>query len=104
MSRTDTGLREEAQRAAKLLAEAGGRWRPDLSLREVGTVLSVAQGTAQVGGLPGVRAEELVQFPNGVSGFAFNLDEDEVGVILLGESRLLAAGDEVRRTGRWKPG
>ena len=94
------GRRGEPQRAAELLANAAGRWRPELSLREVGTVISVAEGTAQVAGLPGIRAEELVRFPRGVSGFAFNLDADEVGVILLGDGRFLAAGDEVRRTGR----
>jgi F-type H+/Na+-transporting ATPase subunit alpha len=74
--------------------------RPRLALREVGTVRTVGHGTAQLSGLPGVRAEELVEFPHGVLGMAFNLDRDEVGVILLGDSRTLGAGDEARRTGR----
>jgi F-type H+/Na+-transporting ATPase subunit alpha len=51
-------------------------------------------------GLPGVKSEELIQFPNGLQGMAFNLDPDEVGVILLGDSKGLKAGYEGRRTGR----
>jgi F-type H+/Na+-transporting ATPase subunit alpha len=72
----------------------------DLHLREVGEVVAVGHGTARVVGLPGVQSEELVAFPNGVLGMAFNLDEDEVGVILLGDSGSLHAGAEARRTGR----
>ena len=68
--------------------------------REVGTVISVATGIAKVSGLPGVGFEELVKFPGGVLGIAFNVDEDEIGVVLLGEYQDLHAGDEVERTGR----
>ena len=73
---------------------------PRLTPREVGTVISVATGIAKVSGLPGVGFEELVVFPGGVLGIAFNVDEDEIGVVLLGEYQNLHAGDEVQRTGR----
>lgn len=69
-------------------------------LHETGEVVAVGHGTARLTGLPGVRSEELVAFPGGTLGMAFNLDEEEVGVILLGESRELHAGAEARRTGR----
>ena len=73
---------------------------PQLIIREVGTVTSVATGIAKVSGLPNVGFDELVMFPGDVPGIAFNLDADEIGVILLGEYWQLQAGDEVRRTGR----
>jgi F-type H+/Na+-transporting ATPase subunit alpha len=68
--------------------------------REVGTITSVATGIAKVSGLPGVEFDELVTFPGDVLGIAFNVDADEIGVVLLGEYWHLHAGDEVRRTGR----
>ncbi len=68
--------------------------------REIGLVTSVSTGIATVSGLPNVGFEELLQFQNGLFGIAYNLDEDEVGVILLGKNSLLKAGDEVERTGR----
>jgi F-type H+-transporting ATPase subunit alpha len=73
---------------------------PQLTSREIGTVISVATGIAKVSGLPGVGFEELVKFPGDVLGIAFNVDEDEIGVVLLGEYQDLHAGDEVERTGR----
>ena len=68
--------------------------------REVGTVASVATGIARVHGLPHVGFEELLAFPGGLSGIAFNLDEDGVDVVLLGNDAHLQAGQEVQRTGR----
>ncbi len=73
---------------------------PRLTLREVGTITNVSTGIARVAGLPGVGFEELLEFPGGVFGIAFNVDEEEVGVVLLGEYQDLHAGDEVTRTGR----
>ena len=73
---------------------------PQLIPREVGTVTSVATGIAKVSGLPGVGFDELVKFPGDILGIAFNVDADEIGVILLGEYWHLHAGDEVQRTGR----
>lgn len=68
--------------------------------REIGTVVSVSTGIVKVSGLPGAGFEELLKFPGDLFGIAYNLDEDEIGVILLGEDTLLNAGDEVERTGR----
>ncbi|MDD2271579.1 MAG: alternate F1F0 ATPase, F1 subunit alpha [Desulfuromonadaceae bacterium] len=73
---------------------------PQLKLREAGAISSVATGIAKVSGLPGVGFDELVTFPGGLSGIAFNVDEDEIGVVLLGDYWYLNAGDEVERTGR----
>ncbi|WP_205883358.1 alternate F1F0 ATPase, F1 subunit alpha, partial [Legionella anisa] len=68
--------------------------------REVGTISMISTGIAKVTGLPGVGFEELVQFPGDVFGIAFNIEEDEVGIVLLGDYEHLNAGDEVERTGR----
>lgn len=71
-----------------------------LTPREVGTIRTVSSGIANVSGLPGVGFEELVKFPGEVFGIAFNVDEEEIGVVPLGEYWQLHAGDEVERTGR----
>jgi len=73
---------------------------PQLTPREVGTITSVATGIAKVSGLPGVGFDELVKFPGDVLGIAFNVEADEIGVVLLGEYWHLHTGDEVQRTGR----
>lgn len=70
------------------------------SLREVGTVTTVSNGIAKVRGLPTVGFEELVRFPGNVFGIAFNIEEDETGIVLLGDYWHIQAGDEVERTGR----
>lgn len=75
-------------------------YRPEIKVVETGVVEQLGQGIAQVNGLPGVEAMELVRFPNGILGIAFNLDPDEVGVVLLNDSSGLKAGDPVERTGR----
>jgi F-type H+/Na+-transporting ATPase subunit alpha len=82
------------------LRRAREGFTPQLITREVGVVTNVATGIAAVTGLPGVGFEELVMFPEGLLGIAFNVDEAEIGVILLGEYQELRAGDEVTRTGR----
>lgn len=68
--------------------------------REIGTVEYVGKGIARVKGLPRVRAEELVRFSDGSLGMVFNLDKDEVGIILLDETEDIEAGSVVRRTNR----
>jgi len=70
-----------------------------LAPREVGTITSIATGIAKVSGLPGVGFEEVLKFPGDVYGIAFNVDEDEIGVVLLGDYWQLHAGDEVERRG-----
>ncbi|MBK8989107.1 MAG: alternate F1F0 ATPase, F1 subunit alpha [Chloroflexi bacterium] len=81
-------------------AQAQDQVRPRLYAQEVGHVTYVGSGIARIQGLMGVQAEELIRFPGGLTGMAFNLDETEVGVILLGDSQYLRAGDEVRRMHR----
>ena len=82
------------------ISQGLGAFTPQFTPHEVGTVVSVATGIAKVSGLPGVGFEELVTFPGGVLGIAFNVDEDEFGVVLLGAYQDLHAGDDVQRTGR----
>jgi F-type H+/Na+-transporting ATPase subunit alpha len=82
------------------ISRARGELAPQLAVREVGAITNVSNGIATVSGLPGVGFEELLEFPGGVFGIAFNVDEDEIGVVLLGEYQDLHAGDEVERTGR----
>ena len=67
---------------------------------EVGTVIEVGANLARVYGLRGVRASELVEFGNGVQGVALNLEEDNVGVVIMGDDEAIQEGDTVRRTGR----
>jgi F-type H+-transporting ATPase subunit alpha len=74
--------------------------KPELKLREIGVVTSVSTGVAQVNGLPGVGFEELLEFPDGLLGIAFNVDEHTIGVVLLGDHQDLRAGAAVTRTGR----
>jgi F-type H+-transporting ATPase subunit alpha len=82
------------------IAQVRERFTPELTLREVGTITSVATAIAKLSGLPGVGFDELVTFPGDLLGIAFNVDEHEIGVVLLGECSRLHTGDEVRRTGR----
>jgi F-type H+-transporting ATPase subunit alpha len=82
------------------MGQAREAFAPQLTPREVGAITSVSTGIATVDGLPGVGFEELVKFRGGVFGIAFNVDADEVGVVLLGDCSDLHAGDEVERTGR----
>ncbi|XZE56827.1 F0F1 ATP synthase subunit alpha [Planctomycetaceae bacterium SH139] len=70
-----------------------------IDVREVGTVLEVGDGIARVYGLSGVMAGEMVEFPNGATGLAFNLEENSVGVIILGDYLTIEEGDEVKATG-----
>ncbi len=70
-----------------------------IDVREVGTVLEVGDGIARVYGLSGVMSGEMVEFPSGVIGLAFNLEEKSVGVIILGDYLSISEGDEVRAMG-----
>jgi len=93
-------LKNVIDRAMDQIAQVRKTGTPDLAAREVGTITSVGTGIAMVSGLPNVGFEELVRFPGDLLGIAFNVDEDQIGVVLLGEYFHLHAGDEVVRTGR----
>jgi len=87
----------------KSIAEALRRnvesWEPTVEREEVGRVTETADGVARVAGLPRAMANELLEFPGGVFGLAFNLDVDEIGCIILGESDKIEEGDAVKQTG-----
>jgi len=100
MNKESESLQDIFDNAFAEIRQARDAFAPRLEPREVGVVTSVATGIAKVSGLPGVGFEELVKFPGDVLGIAFNVDADEIGVILLGEYWHLHAGDEVERTGR----
>lgn len=93
-------LQSGFDRALAGISQVREAFTPQLVPREVGTITSIATGIAKISGLPSVGFEELVKFPGDVFGIAFNVDEDEVGVVLLGDYWHLHAGDEVERTGR----
>ena len=71
-----------------------------IDVSEVGSVISMGDGIARIHGLEKVMAGELIQFPHDVAGIAMNLEEDQVGAVLLGDFAEIKEGDEVRRTGR----
>lgn len=85
---------------AAALQEQVAAFEPKVEVADVGTILEVGDGVARVSGLAGVMANELVEFPTGVLGIAFNLEVDNIGVIILGEYTDLEEGDTVRGTGR----
>lgn len=97
---TDNSLHTIVETSFAGLSRASGGYTPSLKPREVGTVKNVSAGVVMVSGLPGVGYEELLKFPANLYGIAFNIDQTEIGVILLGEETRLNAGDEVERTGR----
>jgi F-type H+-transporting ATPase subunit alpha len=93
-------LASVVDQAFAAVARARQSFDPRLALHEVGTITSLATGIAKVSGLPGVGFEELLEFSDEVFGIAFNVDPNEIGVVLLGDYTRLRAGDAVKRTGR----
>jgi len=85
---------------SKILRRQLSGFEKEVDVYEVGTVLQVGDGISRVYGLTKVMMSELVEFPNGVFGVVLNLEEDNVGCILFGESNLVKEGDIVKRTGR----
>jgi len=75
-------------------------FKSEAELEEVGTVLQVGDGIARIYGLSSVQANELIEFDSGVMGIVLNLEEDNVGAVLLGSSELIKEGDTVKRTKR----
>jgi F-type H+-transporting ATPase subunit alpha len=100
MNMEPTNLKDVFDNAFTEISEVLKSFTPKLTPREMGTITTVSTGIANVSGLPSVGFEELVKFPGDIFGIAFNVDEKEIGVVLLGEYSHLHAGDEVGRTGR----
>src|SRR5512133_2480615 len=90
----------KADEITKLIREQIENYETRIAVDEVGTVISLGDGIARVHGLDKVMAGELLALPHGVAGIAMNLEEDQVGVVLLGEYTEIKEGDEVKRTGR----
>jgi F-type H+-transporting ATPase subunit alpha len=93
-------MKFKADEIASVLQKEIEQFQHQVDVREVGTVLEVGDGIARVHGLSGVMAGEMVGFPNDVIGLAFNLEEDSVGVIILGDFKKLKEGDEARALGK----
>jgi len=85
---------------SKIIREQIEGYRAGIDVSEVGTVISVGDGIARVYGLEKVMAGELLEFPHGVMGLALNLEESQVGVVLLGQYTEIREGNQVKRTGR----
>ncbi len=100
MSEVLESLERTVERTLAAVDRVRESFVPRLVAREVGTIERVSTGIAVVSGLPGVGYEELIRFSGGVSGIAFNVDENEIGVVLLGDHSHLRAGDQVEREGR----
>src|SRR5436305_316531 len=90
----------KADEITKLIREQIENYESKVSVDEVGTIISLGDGIARVHGLDKVMAGELLDFGHGVAGIAMNLEEDQVGVVILGEYTEVKEGDEVKRTGR----
>jgi len=90
----------QANEITELLRQQIENYEQRVQVDEVGTIVSLGDGIARVHGLDKVMAGELVEFPHGIMGLAMNLDEDQVGTVVLGEYSELSEGDQVKRTGK----
>src|SRR5947209_10005424 len=89
-----------ADEITSLLRQEIDNYEHAVDVSETGSVISVGDGIARIHGLEKVMAGELIQFPHDVAGIAMNLEEDQVGAVLLGDFAEIKEGDEVKRTGR----
>jgi len=90
----------KADEISQIIRQQLASYEATIDVAEVGTVIEVGDGIARVYGLDKAMAMEMLEFPHGVMGMALNLEEDNVGAVLLGEDTLIKEGDQVRRTGR----
>ncbi|HIN03343.1 MAG TPA: F0F1 ATP synthase subunit alpha [Candidatus Marinimicrobia bacterium] len=90
----------QTDQLTRLLREQIEKFDGSIDVAEVGEVIEVGDGVARVSGLENVMSSEMVELPNGVFGMALNLEEDNVGLVLFGETRLVKEGDLAKRTGR----
>ncbi len=89
-----------ADEITKILRQEIENYEQTVNVSEVGSVISVGDGIARIHGLEKVMYGELIEFPHDVAGIAMNLEEDQVGAVLLGDYTVIREGDEVKRTGR----
>ncbi len=90
----------KADEITELLRQQIENYEQKITVDEVGTIISLGDGIARIHGLDKVMAGELIDFPKGISGLAMNLDEDQVGAVLLGDYTEISEGDQVKRTGK----
>jgi len=90
----------KAEEISKIIREQIGSYALDVDVAEVGSIISIGDGIARVHGVDRAMAGEMLEFPHGVFGIALNLEEESVGVVLLGEFKEIKEGDAVKRTGR----
>src|SRR4030081_137980 len=90
----------KADEITQLIRQQIENYESKIAVDEVGTVISLGDGIARVHGLDKVMAGELIEFPHGIAGLAMNLDEDQVGAVLLGDYTEIKEGDTVKRTGK----
>src|ERR1700758_5178584 len=90
----------KADEITQLLKEQIANYDSKVRVDEVGTIITLGDGIARIHGLDKVMAGELIEFPHGVAGLAMNLEEDQVGAVIMGEFSELREGDQVRRTGK----
>lgn len=89
-----------AEEISALIKQQIENYESQIQVSDVGTVIQVGDGIARAHGLDNVMSGELVEFANGVMGMALNLEENNVGIVILGPYTGIKEGDEVRRTGR----
>src|SRR5579871_1826158 len=89
-----------ADEIARVLRGEIENYEKAINVSETGSVISVGDGIARIYGLERVMAGEMIEFPHNVTGIALNLEEDQVGAVLMGEYQEIKEGDEVRRTGK----
>src|SRR5580693_1789067 len=90
----------KADEITQLIREQIENYESKIAVDEVGTIITLGDGIARIYGLDKVMSGELLSFPHNVAGIAMNLEEDQVGTVLLGEYTAIEEGDEVKRTGR----
>src|SRR5699024_7943326 len=90
----------KAEEISSLIKQQIENFDSDIEVSDVGTVIEIGDGIARAHGLDNVMAGELVEFANGVMGLAQNLEDSNVGIVILGPYTEIKEGDEVRRTGR----
>jgi F-type H+/Na+-transporting ATPase subunit alpha len=90
----------KAEEITKIIRDQIGSYAVDVDVAEVGSIISIGDGIARVHGVENAMAGEMLEFPHGIYGIALNLEEESVGVVLLGEFQEIKEGDTVKRTGR----
>jgi F-type H+/Na+-transporting ATPase subunit alpha len=90
----------KAEEISKIIRDQIGSYAVDVDVAEVGTIVSIGDGIARVHGVEKTMAGEMLEFPHGIYGIALNLEEESVGVVLLGDYTEIREGDIVKRTGR----